>query len=94
MYQWLQAGGALLLIADHTPALTAFADLTTMLGLVMIDAHAFLKQPFRAPEMFERSAGHLREHGILRGRNESESVIAWRHIRAPRFGVHVNGVRF
>ena len=79
LFEWISAGGGLLLIADHAPFPAAAADLGTMLGVVMADGTARLG-PLPGPDVFTRAGGHLSEHAILRGRNESEhidSVVSW-----------------
>ena len=73
LYLWIRAGGALLVISDHTPTPAAASDLGAMLGVIPTDGYARLG-PGPTPDVFSRAAGHLRDHAILRGRSEKEQV--------------------
>jgi hypothetical protein len=73
--EWVDAGGSLLLIADHMPFPGAAEDLARAFGFAFINGYA---QPDdRASTLrFERSAGTLAEHEITSGRCADERVDA------------------
>lgn len=79
---WVEAGGALFVIADHAPFGTAAASLTAAFGVVSHDGHVEdaehaapgLPGPYFL--LFSRANGLLGDHAILAGRNESERVDA------------------
>jgi hypothetical protein len=75
---WVRAGGALLLIADHAPFGKAAENLARRFGVefgggFVFDSSASLAG---APTqlVFSRSDGGLGDHAILRGRDPSERV--------------------
>ncbi len=78
--QWVQDGGGLLLIADHTPFGLAANTLSRRLGVTMLDAHLKDEQnsdpslpgPFFL--MFTRENGLLGTHPIMEGRSDGERI--------------------
>ena len=72
--QWVEAGGALLLIADHMPFGGAASDLAQALGARFSNAFAFDGQVGKGLLVFRRSDGSLRPHPITDGRSSDERV--------------------
>jgi hypothetical protein len=74
---WVRAGGALLLIADHAPFGSAAANLASRFGVVMGKGHVFdLTNSDTNPAIlvFSNDNGLLGQHAITRGRSEMENV--------------------
>lgn len=74
---WVRAGGALLLIADHSPFGSAAANLALRFGVVMGKGHVFdLGNSDGNPTIlvFSKDNGLLGSHAIIRGRTDAESV--------------------
>ena len=80
---WVEAGGSLLLIADHMPFPGAAEDLAAVFGVRFNNGFAFDTLRLRAPvtclrgnqiQVFRRSDGSLRDHVITNGRNAAERV--------------------
>lgn len=74
---WVRAGGALLLIADHTPFGSAAERLAKRFGVEMGKGFAFdLANSEGNPTVlvFSRENGLLGDHPLLRGRDSSEEV--------------------
>ena len=69
--RWIEAGGRLLLFADHAPMAGAARDLGAMLGIAMIDGYA---TGGSNPDVFRLDDGTLRNHDILMGRVPDERV--------------------
>lgn len=74
---WVKSGGALLLIADHTPFGEASADLATRFGVqmgmgIVFDLNNYEIEPTIL--VFSIENGLLGRHPILLGRNESERI--------------------
>lgn len=74
VYKWVDGGGALLLIADHSPMAGAAADLGAVLGVAMVDAYAAANPGGELPDRFALDNGGLRKHAITSGRNAKEAV--------------------
>lgn len=74
MFNWIRGGAALLLIADHSPAAGAAADLGAMLGAALVDGYAVLNLPGDLPDVFTAANGGVQAHAITKGRNEEESI--------------------
>jgi hypothetical protein len=78
--EWVQAGGALLLIADHAPMGAANQILGQRFGVDMskkytIDPENFQKESNnRGFIVYTRESGRLADHPITRGRNDSERI--------------------
>ena len=78
VYDWVKGGGALLLIADHTPFGSAASGLATKLGVDMskgytIDAANSLRSD-PSSLIFSRENKLLAAHPITEGRNETERI--------------------
>ncbi len=72
---WVEAGGALLLIADHMPFPGANEELARAFGLAFIDGYA--RPNAGGPGIrFERSTATLENHPTTVGRSEAESIEA------------------
>jgi hypothetical protein len=71
---WVEKGGALLLIADHMPFGGAAADLGRAFGLKFSNGYATAPAAANGWFVFNRASGGLRDHPIVRGRNDGESV--------------------
>jgi hypothetical protein len=79
VYEWIEKGGSLLLIADHTPYGAAAATLGAKFGIDMGKGFVFdpdITNIVDAPTTLLYSAENrlLGEHGITRGRNDGERV--------------------
>lgn len=78
--EWVQAGGALLLIADHAPMGAAAERLGQQFGIGMSkgytsDPQHYLKESNNQGFIqFNRANGLLGEHAITRGRNADERL--------------------
>lgn len=91
--QWVEAGGNLLLIADHMPLAGAAADLAAAFevkfndgfAVAGLDGHSELESAFAKPMIFRISDGTLRTHAIVRGRSKSESVTSVRSFVGQAF---------
>ena len=62
---WVSAGGALLLIADHTPFSKAAEDLGKAFGIRFLDGGVVSKRHV-GPMIFRKSDGTLKDHPITR----------------------------
>lgn len=71
---WVRAGGALLLIADHMPFPGAAADLADEFGIVFLNGYAVRSPGEGGALSFTRSSGSLADHPITRGRSEAARV--------------------
>jgi hypothetical protein len=76
---WIKAGGALLLITDHWPFGPAVAALAQRLGVLI--GTGLVEDPDHHDAergashlVFDDDNGLLKDHPVLRGRNESERV--------------------
>lgn len=74
--EWVEGGGALLLIADHMPFPGAAAELASAFGLVFIDGYARPDDGSGPGIRFDRQAGTLAEHAVTAGRSDAERVEA------------------
>jgi hypothetical protein len=75
--RWVRTGGALLLIADHTPFGGAAHDLALRFGVDMGRGHVFDPQHADGNPtflVFSADNGLLGNHAVLRGHSESEQV--------------------
>jgi hypothetical protein len=77
VHDWVKAGGSLLLITDHEPFGAAAGELGKRFGVEMGKTVA-RDQANMEPEsrglLFSRDKKLLRDHPIIRGRNESERI--------------------
>ena len=71
---WVDEGGALLLIADHMPFGGAAADLARAFGLSFTNGYASRPVATRGTLAFTRADDSLKDHPIVRGRNTGEIV--------------------
>ncbi|UCD24655.1 MAG: DUF4350 domain-containing protein, partial [Gemmatimonadota bacterium] len=73
--RWVEAGGALMLIADHMPMPGAAEALAAAFGVKFLNGFAFESEvDTDGPIMFRRSDGSLRPHFITEGRDAAERV--------------------
>jgi hypothetical protein len=84
--EWVQGGGALLLIADHMPMGGAAAELGAAFGLSFSNGYASEPTLSRGNFVFKRSDGSLRDHPIVRGRNAEEAVASVMTFTGQAFG--------
>ena len=78
--EWIRAGGALLLIADHAPAGSAASNLAARFDVDM--SKGFTPDPDYYERVtldaswiqFSRANRNLGDHAITRGRNSSERI--------------------
>ena len=71
---WVNEGGALLLIADHLPWPAAANKLASAFGVHYSSGHALDEKTQADPMIFKRGEGTLAEHAITKGRTASERV--------------------
>ena len=77
---WVKAGGALLLIADHAPMGSANQVLGQRFGIEMSKMFTVDEQNYDKESenpgfiVYTRESGRLADHAVTRGRNESERV--------------------
>lgn len=72
LYDWVNEGGALFLVADHPPFSPAVSGLTSVFGATPIPATG-VAVPGET-DVFRLSDGTLRSHAIVTGRIPSEAV--------------------
>ena len=72
--EWVDGGGALLLIADHMPFPAAARSLAGAFGFELTDGFAAGAGGQPDPIVFSRAAGTLADHPIVRGRSAAERV--------------------
>jgi len=82
--QWVSAGGALLLIADHMPWPGAAEDLGRAFGVQMTNSFATDDTCADDEYLFERANGSLGSHPITEGKSDSLVKRSAAGIRAPR----------
>jgi hypothetical protein len=77
---WVKAGGALLLIADHAPMGSANQILGQRFGIDMSKMYTVDEENYEKPSdnpgfiVYTRESGRLGNHPITNGRNQSERV--------------------
>jgi len=77
---WVKAGGALLLIADHAPMGAATQVLADRFGVNMSKMFTVDQQNYDKESnnpgfiVYTRESGRLADHAITRGRNDSERI--------------------
>jgi len=86
---WVQAGGALLLIADHAPYGTSTANLAERFGVTMGKGWVFepTATSLTTQLVFSRENGKLGVHPILSGRDASEDVKVVKSFTGQSLGV-------
>ncbi len=96
--EWVDRGGALLLIADHMPLAGAAAPLAASFGISFTDGFAVegfeggdpaRQAAFAKPTLFTPGDGTLRPHPITRGRDSTERVTQVRSFTGQAFRVTV-----
>jgi len=94
--EWVEQGGALLLIADHMPLAGAAAQLAGGFGISFTDGFAVAgfeggeverQAAFSQPTLFTPGDGTLRPHPIVRGRDSTERVTQVRSFTGQAFRV-------
>lgn len=73
---WVNAGGSLLLIADHLPFPGAADKLALAFGIHFNNGYAREPKSGPGPLTFDKAKGSLLDHPITQGRSTSESVDA------------------
>jgi hypothetical protein len=77
---WVKAGGALLLIADHAPMGSANQILGQRFGIDMSKMYTVDEENYEKPSdnpgfiVYTRESGRLADHPITNGRNQTERV--------------------
>lgn len=74
--EWVEAGGALLLIADHLPFPGAADKLAAAFGVHFNNGYAMEPKLGGGPLTFSKAGGSLMDHPITQGRTPGESVDA------------------
>jgi hypothetical protein len=72
--QWVEAGGRLLLIADHMPFAGAATDLAKAFGFEYLNGFAFTGERSWPPSRFVRTDGTLAESPVTTGQNPSDRI--------------------
>ncbi len=80
---WVDAGGSLLLIADHMPLAGAAAKLAAAFDVEFIDG--FAQREADGFDLFSRGGATLADHPITRGRGPRESVDSIRTFTGQGF---------
>jgi hypothetical protein len=88
--QWVEQGGALLLIADHMPFGGDAADLARAFGIEMLNGFATDAACAADEFLFQRADSTLGDHVITRGRNAAERIDAVRSFTGQAFRVRGN----
>ncbi len=70
--EWVQRGGALLLIADHMPFAGAAEKLGAAFGIKF--TNGYVRDETSGADVFQRSDGSLQNHLITNGRKAAEKV--------------------
>jgi hypothetical protein len=87
---WVRGGGALLLIADHTPFGSAAESLAARFGVGMGKGYAFDRVAgggVTTQLVFSRENGLLGDHSITKGRQASEAVATVRSFTGQSLNV-------
>lgn len=71
---WVQAGGALLLIADHFPMPETARKLAETFGVRFHNGYAVDPEAPPGPLVYKRADKSLADHPITRGRSEAEKI--------------------
>jgi hypothetical protein len=85
--QWVQNGGALLLIADHAPFGTASALLSQAFGVDMGAGFVVVRQYGKLTANIDYRKAQLGSHPIMQGRNPSEQVKAVESFTGQSLGI-------
>ncbi|MFA6115051.1 MAG: DUF4350 domain-containing protein [Sphingomonas sp.] len=73
-HAWVEAGGSLLLLADHAPYGGAAADLARSFGVEMGQGYVAAHQEGKVTFAIDYSGQQLGDHVIFHGRSEKEEV--------------------
>ncbi len=77
VHEWVEKGGALLVISDHMPIAEALDPLLRAFGVQGDNGYVFAFQGDRLVQtsmMFRRGDGSLRDHPIVTGRSKAERI--------------------
>ena len=88
VHAWVEAGGSLLLIADHMPLAGAALEMAAAFGVEFTDGFAFAGRGQEAasrPTLFRREDGTLADHPILQGRGAGEAITQLRSFTGQAF---------
>ena len=88
--QWVEAGGRLLLIADHMPCAGAAATLASAFGFTFYNGYAMK----RGIELFYRANGTMHATSITNGRSANERIDTIRIFTGQGFKVPQGGTAF
>ena len=88
---WVNEGGAFLLIADHLPWPAAANKLASAFGVHFSSGHALDEKTQADPMIFRRSDGTLAEHPITTGRSANERVDSVATFTGSAFRVDKGG---
>lgn len=86
VFQWVNNGGALFLIADHMPMAGAATDLAKAFGIEFTNGFV-LNDTQNGPSLFRKENGTLCNNLISEGRNRSESVSSIASFTGQGFSV-------
>jgi len=76
VHEWVEAGGGLLIIADHMPCAGAAEKLAAAFGVLFANGFAMHEDLNNGRFTFDRAGGGLADHPITRGRSASEAVTS------------------
>ena len=91
-HDWVEAGGSLLLVADHAPFGGAAADLAHAFGVDMGQGYVAVHEDGKVTFAIDYSGAQLGNHPILRGRSEKEEVRQVRSFTGQSLGIPDDGV--
>ncbi len=91
VHDWVNEGGALLLIADHLPWPGAAEKLASAFDVHYSPGHALDEKTQADPMIFKRSDGTLAEHPITDGRSVNERVDSVATFTGSAFRVDKGG---
>jgi len=91
-HDWVEAGGSLLLVADHAPFGGAAADLARAFGVDMGLGYVAAHQDGKVTFAIDYAGPQLGDHPILHGRSEKEEVRQVRSFTGQSLGLPDGGV--
>ena len=83
---WVNEGGALLLIVDHMPMPGAAGELAKAFGVTFSNGYA-MKPKNTAGDFFTRAHGTLKDHAITAGRTRADRIESVRSFTGSAFQV-------
>jgi hypothetical protein len=94
LVDWVNRGGALLVIVDHMPFPGAVQELTMQFGFELANGHALAanEEGRSRPVRFSRSDGSLADHVITAGRNAAERIEAIETYGGAAFRLSADGM--